>query len=137
MLNAQVNTSLLRLLRLMPACPFNGQLLQHNPDIIWLSIKYAYQLQHVLVVQAAVDADLSLHLVVVQLRELASVVHLDRHLCASGLVNGQVHCGGIATAQLLRHYKLVDAPAKKDAQQVSQSCQDLQGAAVLAPADAR
>jgi hypothetical protein len=47
-----------------------------------------------------------------------------------------VHCGGIATAQLLRHHKLVDAPARKNAEQVSESCQDLQGAAVLASAAA-
>eukprot|EP00882_Tetradesmus_deserticola_P033800 GHRQ01038638.1.p1 GENE.GHRQ01038638.1~~GHRQ01038638.1.p1 ORF type:complete len:143 (+),score=7.88 GHRQ01038638.1:369-797(+) len=82
----------------------------------------AHQLQHVLVVQAAVNADLSLHLVVVELRELAPVVHLDSHLRACGLVNGQVHCRGIATAQLLCYNKLVDAPARKKAQHTTESC---------------
>ena len=72
---------------------------------------YTYQLQHVLVVQAAVDADLSVDLVVVELRQLAAVVNLDRHLSTSSLADRQVHCGSVATAQLFRNDELVNAPA--------------------------
>lgn len=72
-----------------------------------------HQLQHVLVVQAAVDTNLALHLVVVQLRQLASVVHLDCHLCACCFADGQVHCRSITTTQLFGNNKLIDAPARQ------------------------
>lgn len=56
------------------------------------------------------DPDLSLHLVVVELRELAPMIHLDGDLCASGLADCQVHCGRVTTTQFLGKHKLVDAP---------------------------
>lgn len=70
-----------------------------------------HQLQHVFVVEARVDTDLPVHLVVVELAELAAVVDLDGHLHARGFADGKVHSGRVAAPQLLGHDKLVDAPA--------------------------
>jgi hypothetical protein len=78
----------------------------------WLAAVCTHQLQDVLVIQAAVDADLPVHLVVVELRQLAAVIHLDGDLGACCLADGQVHSGRIATSQLLGNNKLVNAPAK-------------------------
>lgn len=39
------------------------------------------------------------------------VVHLSTYLNAAGLADGEVDCGGVAAAQLLGDYELVDGPA--------------------------
>jgi hypothetical protein len=86
--------------------------LQGKPGCMLAGAVCTHQLQDVLVIQAAVDADLPVHLVVVELRQLAAVIHLDGNLGACGLADGQVHSGRIATSKLLGNNKLVNAPAK-------------------------
>lgn len=68
------------------------------------------ELEHVRVVERAVDAHLALHLVVVERAQLAAVVHLDRDLHARRLADREVHRRRVAAAQLLRDDKLVDRP---------------------------